>query len=409
MTIFLFDVDGVIVNPLAYRIAINKSLELLGEKVGLSNIGELLPTSDEISRMEACGVHDVWDITNIVFGSILAEIALSLARRDRLISFDNAETAGKLARIKDSSPEVSKPSYMNVFDALAASSEHVHPPDAALQIFKQQMERALPEDVCSGWLDLERGFLSGTRSAYESYGTRLFQNVLLGPEEFEATYGLPSEYHGVALLRTEDVVLINESSVQMLRGLNGRPHFRIAIYTARPSHPPEGISEHRGYCPEAEVALELAGLSGIPLVGMGMMDWLAARHGESPESLTKPHTTQAFAALIAAASQSYDANVLESAYDLGVRNKNPQDTILDLLRDRIVTIYLFEDTISGIRPVMRVAEQLNEHGYAMSVRALGIAKDESKRKALQPLCVELFEVVNDAIEFALNLEHIETF
>ena len=77
MTFFLFDVDGVIVNPLAYRAGVTKTLELLCQRIGLSSIDDLLPTEAEISRLESVGVHDVWDMTNIIFASVLTSIAQS--------------------------------------------------------------------------------------------------------------------------------------------------------------------------------------------------------------------------------------------------------------------------------------------------------------------------------------------
>ncbi len=74
--IFLFDVDGVIVNPVAYRLGITKTLVELCEKIGLQNINAILPEETEIAAMEAQGVHDVWDITNIIICDILTTIAL---------------------------------------------------------------------------------------------------------------------------------------------------------------------------------------------------------------------------------------------------------------------------------------------------------------------------------------------
>ncbi len=74
--IFLFDVDGVIVNPLAYRIGVTRTLIELAARIGLQDINAILPTEEEIAAMEANGVHDVWDITNIIFCDVLTTIAL---------------------------------------------------------------------------------------------------------------------------------------------------------------------------------------------------------------------------------------------------------------------------------------------------------------------------------------------
>src|SRR6185369_15775194 len=61
LNVMLFDVDGVLVEPRAYRISIRRTLEvLLGSN-------EMLLEESEISYFESRGVHVVWDITNIVY------------------------------------------------------------------------------------------------------------------------------------------------------------------------------------------------------------------------------------------------------------------------------------------------------------------------------------------------------
>ncbi len=78
LNILLFDVDGVIVDPLAYKIGIRKTLELLCDIAGVISSDAILPNHEDISFFESCGIHDVWDITSIMFAAILTAIAAEL-------------------------------------------------------------------------------------------------------------------------------------------------------------------------------------------------------------------------------------------------------------------------------------------------------------------------------------------
>jgi hypothetical protein len=404
--VLLFDIDGVIVDPIAYRIGITKMLEHFCHKLGLANIDQLLPQEDEIAYMEACGIHDVWDISNIIFASILSAVYSSFKLRGQFIELGNMSFVQKMHSIKTASPQVNKPDYIALVDKLKVQPSSLHPPDTALQLFTAQIKSIseLSEVQCSGWIELLQNFLIGTRSVYESYGTRFFQNIILGSHQFEKTYGLVAEYTGESLLSIADKVLISTSTVNKMRELNARHDYRLAIYTARPSLPPSSVLPIAGYSPEAEMALELADAKDFPLIGMGMIEWLAKQYNERSEDLTKPNTTQAFAALLSALARTNDVKVLKEAYILAKLKRNPDETILKQIKSTDITIYLFEDTISGIIPILSMAKSLASNGYSISVRPFGISSNENKRIALNEFCEKLFSNINEAFDFALRAD-----
>lgn len=398
--ILLFDVDGVIVDPIAYRLGVIKTLELLCNQFGLTNADQLLPAQAEIAYMESRGIHDVWDITNIMFSSILAGIYSHFKQKQEMIKLSGMSLTEKIASIRAAFPYSQRPDYAGLSDQLVKNHDLTHPPDVALKILSERIGDPLSQSDFLDWFDLFKNFLIGTRSAYESYGTRLFQNIILGSDEFEKTYALTSEYDGPSLLRTQDKVMISSSSVTRLAQLNSHDDYKLAIYTARPSHPfPSALQS--GYSPEAEIALQSAGIKDIPLVGMGAMEWLAKSHAERPEDLTKPNTTQAFAALISAVARTNDIQVLEEAYKLDKLGGHPDQTILNQLKLKDVIVYVFEDTISGIKPILAVAEKLNASNYSISVKPLGIAQDKNKKTALEQFCAEVFPDINCALQYSL--------
>jgi hypothetical protein len=404
LIVFLFDVDGVLVDAKGYRLAVVKSLEILCSRSGIANVMEILPNDAEIAYMEACGIHDVWDMTNMIFAAILCQVAINFQQKDASIQLADATASQSLASIKAAAPQVSRLDYRQFVDKLLKLKGSTHPPDLALQLLSQEIEIHVKHNNASKWQTLLNQFLVGTRSVFTSYGTKVFQNVILGSSKFVETYRLASEYNGQSLLLSEDKVLISLESVKMLRSLSSRVGcgdcFKVAIYTARPSLPPPG-EDRFGYSPEAEMAVEAAGMNTFPLVAMGTMQWLALRHAERTEDLTKPNTTQAVNALLAAMTGDSSGDLSEKAYLFDKKNSD-NDDLLAVLKDRQTKVFVFEDTISGIKPMIRLAETLKSRGIDIKLIPIGITGERSKGEALAKCCVTVVADVNEAIEFALN-------
>jgi hypothetical protein len=347
--------------------------------------------------MEACGIHDVWDITNILFANILVTAALECSERGIHPDIASKNVEQRLQQIGAIGLQLHRPDYSSFSKQLQASTASSHPPHLALNLLTQQIASALADG--QDWIDLLRCFLTGSRSVYESYGTRLFQNILLGSAEFEKTYELPSNYEGAMLMQSEDKALLSPESVRRLRALAERDDFRIGIYTARPSRSPKYSGDAgSGYSPEAEIALEIVGLQDLPLIAMGMIDWLAKQHAERSEDLTKPNLTHALASMICALAGGNDVLALEEAYQIDKCHKNPDRTTLGKFKGSHLFLYVFEDTTSGIKPVLTLANVLNGHGYKLTVVPVGVATDTNKSKALQPLCSLVCGNINEGLE-----------
>lgn len=445
--VFLFDVDGVIVDPLAYKEGIKQSLSSLCELAGIPNSKDLVLKDDEIALMESVGIHDVWDITNIAFASILAGLAKTLHQKvlspAELARFadESAYTSKAAAYVSDKSASptaatcspndsvcysnesdaslkgstefspdlaleelakfscaVERPNYVDLSNLYARLGENAHPPDFLGKIIFESLPK---NDSTDFFVRLIKAFTTYTRSPYKSLGTRLFQNIILG-DEFAATYGLNSVYEGPSLLKRVDRVLMTPKTSAKLEALEKSAASYIAIYTARPSHPPSDVSNIIGYSPEAEIAASLAGLEAFPLVGMGSMEWLAAQHGERSEALTKPNFTHSLSAFLAAVLQKSSSEVMELAYS--ITKKNELERLEQFVPPGHYRIFVFEDTISGIKPMQELASTLKDSKIKLEVVALGIAKTENKQNALKPFCKEIFADVNKALDFALQLD-----
>lgn len=389
--VLLFDVDGVLVDPRAYKIGIIRTIEVLCAEIGIADASNLVPSSSEIAYMESRGIHDVWDISNIMFSLLLDSAYQSLFNTSKH-ALSAKDTSSKLQEIKHAGPRVIRPDYNKFADQITAKDGH--PPDHALQMLGAKLK----DDTCNEWGSLLQDFLKGTRSVYESYGTRLFQNIILGSSEFETTYELRSHYDGPSLLKKEDRVLLHKQLAEKLLALQKSNALNIAVYTARPSHPPPDAGHIKGYSPEAEMAAEAAGLQSLPLVGMGMMEWLAAQHGERTEDLTKPNTTHSISALLAALSRDNSSAILNLAYEI---DKHTLNKSLDAIQADQIRIYVFEDTISGIKPMKLMGNKLSTNGREITVIPLGIAEDVAKVSALKESCHTVFPNINEAVSFVL--------
>jgi hypothetical protein len=397
--IFLFDVDGVLVDPRAYKIGVGKTLEFLLAQTTKQDLSTLLPDEADFAFMESRGIHDVWDMCNIMFALFVEQAWRTYASEFYREQFPKNEILETLHAIRALSPTFKRPDYRKFAEQITL--DHKHPPDNALALISQSAQFAQDTNT-SAWTQLLKGFLQSTRSVYGSFGTLVFQNIILGDAVFESTYQLQRACSSPSLIKTEDIVLLDAQMSAKILQLNKQQSIHAGIYTARPSLPPPDIEERRGFSPEAEMAAEAAGLGELPLVGMGMMEWLASEHGERTEDLTKPNTTHSLSALIATLKADRSSRILELAYAYN-KEKNLESTEeISTLLKKVNHIFVFEDTISGIKPMRAMSSQLNDAGFAIQISPLGIARDAGKKSALEPNCEKVFDDINQALEYAFS-------
>jgi hypothetical protein len=374
---FLFDLDGVLVTGEAYHEAIVRTLELLLRRLLAADPQKFLPTKKEIFYFEAQGIHDVWDITNIVYALIYVSVFLG----------ENQLT-------------VDRPNFCHFVDKVARRAGAHQPLDASLSLLRDELEARFDGTELGAKMEELTEILLGSRSVYRSIGTRIFQNLILGSRSFEDIYRIPCEFASESLLLAKETVLINQDTVRTILSLRGTGKLQAGIFTARPSEAPPSC-QAAGYSPEAELAAKLCGLSELPVIGMGTMQWLAGSHNERSEDLVKPEVTHAMAALLCTVIGSVTAEHLEQSYRIARLDESADRTMLAQVKDCPLTVSIFEDTVSGIKSALAAAQRLQRQGYCLTVQALGIATDEAKHAALAQVCHKVFPDVNEAIRYAL--------
>jgi hypothetical protein len=250
---------------------------------------------------------------------------------------------------------------------------HMFVPEFALVAGQYPAETAFRAGYFSSIpYEMRKNLLTETRNVYKSHTMRIFQHFTLGSEKFKETYNLPEELVTESYLLTHDRPIIDDEIYRKLR----QPNHYFAAFTSRPSAPPRDVNtSHFGYAPEAELALELVGLSDIPLIGYGGLTYLANQRGLDAATLLKPSPVQALAA-IAAAFTGEEWTTIQAAAEW---QKTGQLNEVFSRLPRSFELIVVEDTIGGINSTLKAAEILQQAGMDITVQTLGLTSGSSSK------------------------------
>lgn len=343
--IILLDVDGVLVTPGGYRAALHAALNHFVHLMGASQYDL---EEEQLSEFEKRGIFSEWDMAPLLIGGLWDEI-LSRHSDTRLPATLTA-AAKEIGRMLDREH----------------LPTHLHIPFFQIEDGKYPAESALQQGCFPNIpYDLRVNLLSRTRDIHFSETMRVFQQFSLGSRIFEKTYNLPAIIETDSLLARHDASNLTKET---LAKLTSDRHY-LSTLTARPSLPPKEIENSPlGYAPEAELALELVGLAGIPVTAFGKLEYIAAQHGLDPVKLLKPSPFQALAATLAAWTGD-ELHALRAAYNWHVSgNLNGEFDGLPKSFELIVV----EDTMGGIRSTRAAGEIFQKAGYDVNIRPLGL-------------------------------------
>jgi hypothetical protein len=124
--------------------------------------------------------------------------------------------------------------------------------------------------------------------------------------------------------------------------------------------------------------MERLGLSTLPFVGMGHLDWVARGRGLEPQSLLKPSAVHALAALRLAAGDSLGDALLAAA---GLELDRVDDGAWDRL-DAAQAI-VFEDSFRGLQSASAAQSALQSIGVRLELDLRGVTTAAAKRRALE--------------------------
>jgi hypothetical protein len=386
--ILLFDVDGVLIRNLAYRTALRQTVADFSRRLGL---GEITLTDRDIDAYESQSITVEWDSSAISVAALLVE----------RLKVEGPAHSGP------TSPTPLSENFWEAIDQLGAQSVEIAAPD--FSALARRVGEATPPGGVPGHtalslllndVETRHGASLLTRLLSNCYDIdraptmQLFQNYVLGHDQFTDYYRLPALVESQPLLEELDRTNLHpEMRDRLLARRSAGPVFPV-VYTARPSLAPIELAvQPRGYSPEAEIARAQSGLETVPVMGFGKVNWLAQQVGVSGEDLVKPSPVQSMAA-IALARTGLEIESLKAAFAVA-RGDHLRYPLTACAHE---TVHVFEDSASSLRAVTRAVELLNRQGLDLRLVRHGIAAPASpKRAVLEGVADVLHADVNEGL------------
>jgi len=250
----IFDMDGVLLAPRGYHLALQETVRLGAEELGYPNT---TLTDEHIAQFEGLGISSEWHSS-----------AASLA----VLAFGGELSLGDLFALLKREP-VQIPARI-------------------------RLERAIQK--ITGDVDRIR-----ESESIQSPSTRIFQELILGSADFERIYGEKSSLDVESYLLQFDKPLLRANARKRLLAWLEHPEHGCVVMTNRPS------SE----MPDADYGLRLVGLDRLPLVGYNDMVWLVQQVGGETSDFSKPAPAHALAAALASTGLGLQESLL-GAYGL---------------------------------------------------------------------------------------------
>ncbi|MBN2393646.1 MAG: hypothetical protein JXR84_23135 [Anaerolineae bacterium] len=388
--LFLFDVDGVLVDARGYLRALQDTVAHFARRMCVS---DPVLTEDEVRAGEAHGLTSEWDsapayILTLLIERLRREPSLMLPVRwndaldtlgSRPLALPHLDYMTLVARVGERRRDFKETSH-------AVRAVLWDDAQALLVAQREAVEAILDE------------LLADTHNFARAPITRYFQHLVIGSEGVATTYGIAPYFEARPYLLDHDVAELSPETAGRLRAAAAAGHIHPVIYTARPSLPPNGAAASAlGYSPEAELAQMLVGLEGWPLIGLGRLQWLTERCGGLTAQIVKPSPLQALAAIGAAVGSEPVA--LEAAWGFHTTGEL-RGPLADL---GATTVHIFEDTVGGMGGVRDAVEALYAAGVNIHWQPYGITlATGAKAEAMAAQGIPTYRSINDAVEVALS-------
>jgi hypothetical protein len=368
MDILIFDMDGVLLQPRGYHKALQETVRLAGQSLGLENV---LLTDAQIAKFEALGISSEWH------SSALCLAAMTMQQQTGMISQNHGKEPILLV-------------LEDLFQLIAAQPLDMPALARGLIAIENLADKYhLPATVV-------REIVENSEAISSSLTMNYFQELILGSKVYSKTYQKPSRLNQDSYLLQFDRNKLAVDLSEKIRRRRMNSSFGAAVMTNRPSSGPPGFAG----APDAQMGIELVGLSGIPVIGYGEILWLAEHTGSSSGTLNKPSWVHALAAILTGSGWELDQS-LEFVSNLYLQTQSALPGDLAYLNDS--TIIVFEDTPAGIVAVQKAGDLLDGLGVKVQIHKIGISAEETKRNALVAEGAQVFEDINSALASLGNL------
>ena len=387
-SIYLLDVDGVLLHPGGYREALKRTINHFSRAMGW---GDCAPEDSTALVFEAHGITNEWDMSAICLA------ALFVAARQYVSDLQLPRSVPDALAVvrKYGVPPQQVDFAQTARDVSAQMRSGEKPALAAPVAFSLALNSSSKGDSRSNLTALLDEILSTTCDIHRSHTLPVFQTYALGSVAFEETYSLDAPFDTASMILEHDRPSISRSNREYLLHAAESDEIKSVVFTARPSLPPRETQVDAGYyAPEAELAVQMLELETLPMIGYGRVQWLAREFGVDPDLWVKPAPLHALAAIGAAVSGDEKAGLL-GAQAL-VQEGRLQTPFSELMSDTL-NVTVFEDSARGVLGAMRGVEILRACGAECRLLAKGIATHPEKCANLEKVGARVFADVDAAL------------
>jgi hypothetical protein len=357
LRLLLLDLDEVLIQQRAYHQALKECVERVGRWCGFRAVRL---TDEDIALFESLGVTSEWD-SSAICAALLLDRAWSV-NADCTLPDSPAAPDGHLHDL----PVPDFQAFLHATLERGVSGMEA----------RQRTERRLvhERDYTPAQREMLQTILRYAYDEERSLTNRIIQELTLGSEVFESCYSRPAAIPGPGFLRTMDAPLVSPQTAAQLVQWSVTPGRQAVVFTARPSRLPDGT----GGTPETEIGLDRLGLSALPFISMGHLDWLCGQRGLVPQSLLKPSPVHALAALRLAVGDSVSEALAAAAHlELDERDDGGWERLDE------AQVFVFEDSFRGLLSARGAQATLNRIGGRLSLDLRGVTRQEVKRRSLE--------------------------
>ncbi len=368
MNLLLFDMDGVLLQPRGYHLALQRTVDIMSRMMGF---GEYLLSDEAIAQFEALGISSEWHSSALCAALWMMAIAQETGQFPEKLSLQQP-----LARRKRLAPELcilykTLEESPNEMPALARAEKTIH--KIALQF---DVDPKKPMAI-----------ISSCESSAQSLTFNIFQELVLGSDNYRKTYGKPGQLSQSGYLKQYDQPQISTKETYRLRKWLENPNHGAAIMTNRPSSTLPGAEG----TPEAEIGARLVGLDWLPIMGLGEIQWLAHQQAIDSATLLKPAPMHALAAALASARLPMEESLQGAFQALRCQDVRAMRAIANS------TVYVFEDTPGGLISAQSMKDALSRLDISINLKKIGIAATTAKNITLKNYGARVFPSTQAAL------------
>ena len=375
MEIFLFDLDGVLLNSAGYHRSLVETVRLLSLTLGFGDRGL---TQEEIDAFEARDITAEWDSSALCAALLL----VTAWEANDYVSLPTRPPPGLPRPARHAFPDIRR---------FLAELDRRRPNDPLAEAeasLLRRIDARRPDHAAS-----VRSLLAGARSLDDSLTFRLVQMYNLGSRMFEEIYGEAAGMESPSFLERYDLPTLNEEErASLLREL-GQHERSAAIVTNRPSLSPASVFN----TPEAEIGTHAAGFEDMPRIASGDLGWQATALGLDAQTFLKPSPVHVLAGLRRAAGDE-GPQAVERAIRLahGGDGRDPIWRPYDGAR-----LVLFEAAPKGHWSARGAVDLLRARGILVRLEQYGVSASSEKAASLRAASARVYETVQAALDEAM--------